>query len=316
MKLKFGILGAGHIAGKMAKTLDFLRDEVEPYAVASREFDRAEALRASCGFARAYGSYGELLADKAVDVIYVATPTHLHRDHALACVAAGKHVVCEKPFALSVAEAREVFDAARAGGVFVMEALWTRFQPAVRLIREVIDSGEIGEVRFAEGAFGLAISHKERIVRREMGGGAILDLGIYPLNFVDMFLGIGDDCAISPTVTRLESGADDQTALALRWPDGRMASVLCSATAAMGAWGRIAGTLGHIEVPALSRCEGFTVRKVPSNEERKVVCPFDFNGYEYEIRAAARAIGEGRLEPPEMPWAATLNILRVMEPLW
>lgn len=315
MKLSFGIIGAGHIATKMARTLDFLRDEIEPYAIASRDLSRAESLRAECGFAKAYGSYAEMLADPAVDVVYIGTPNHLHREHALACIAAGKHVICEKPFATTVADAKAVFDAAKAKGLFVMEALWTRFQPAVRLIRETIASGEIGEVRFAEAAFGLAISHKERVARKDMGGGAILDLGIYPLNFVAMHLGIGDDCHVHPVVTRLPSGADDQSTITLSWPDGRLATLLCSATAAMGAWGRIAGTLGCIEIPALTRCEGFSVRKIPSNETRSVSCPFDFNGYEYEVRAAAKAISSGKLEPDEMPWGETLKLLGIMEKL-
>lgn len=315
MKLSFGILGAGHIAAKMARTLDFLRGEVEPYAIASRDLSRAESLRAECGFAKAYGSYAEMLADPAVDVVYIATPNHLHCEQALACIAAGKHVICEKPFAITVAEAKEVFDAAKAKGLFVMEALWTRFQPAVQLIRETISSGEIGEVRYAEAAFGLAISHKERIVRKDMGGGAILDLGIYPLNFVAMHLDIGDDCKEHSVVTRLPSGADDQSAITLSWPNGRLASILCSATAAMGAWGRIAGTLGCIEVPALTWCEGFTVKTIRSNETRSVSCPFDFNGYEYEIRAAAKAISAGKLEPDEMPWSETLKLLGIMEKL-
>lgn len=315
MKLGFGILGAGHIAAKMARTLDFLRGEIEPRAIASRDLARAESLRAATGFATAYGSYAEMLADPLIDVVYIATPNHLHREHSLACIEAGKHIVCEKPFALNRAEAEEVFAAAGKRGVFAMEALWTRFQPAVRLIRDSIASGEIGDVRFAEAAFGLAISDKERVARVDMGGGAILDLGIYPLNFVDMFLGIGDDASVSQVTTRLPTGADDQSAISLSWPDGRVASVLCSATAAMGAWGRISGTRGSIEIPALTRCESFRVRKIPSNEIREVLCPFDCNGYEYEIRAAVRAIADGRSETIEMPWDATLRMAETMETL-
>lgn len=315
MRLRIGILGAGHIAAKMARTLNFLRGEMEPYAIASRDLARAEALRAATGFSRAYGSYGEMLADPRVDVVYIATPNHLHREHSLACIAAGKHIVCEKPFALTEADAREVFNEAEKRGVFAMEALWTRFQPAARLIREAIASGEIGEVRFASAAFGLAISGKERIAKVEMGGGAMLDLGIYPLNFADMFMGIDEECRVSSVSTSLPGGADDQSAVAISWPDGRLASVLCSATAAMGAWGRISGTRGSIEIPALTRCESFRVRKITSDEVREVHCPFDCNGYEYEMRAAAAAIAGGRRETSEMPWSATLRMARLLESL-
>lgn len=314
-KLNIGILGAGHIAAKMARTIDFLRAEINPFAIASRNLARAETMCSECGFQRAYGSYAEMLANPDLDLVYIATPNHLHRDHALQCIAAGKHVICEKPFALNCAEAQEVFDAAKAAGVFVMEALWTRFQPAVAAIRNVISSGEIGDVRFIEAAFGLAISHKERVARKEMGGGAILDLGIYPLNFAAMFMPVGSDCKISATTTRLPSGADDQSIISIQAPGGQLACILSSATAGMGAWGRIAGTRGYIAIPALTRCEKIIVHQVPSNEERIISLPFDFNGYEYEVRAAIRSIASGKLQPNEMPWSETVKMLGIMERL-
>ncbi len=312
-KLNFAILGAGHIAAKMARTLDFLRDEVNPYAVASREITRAEALRAESRFERAYGSYAEMLADPAVDVVYVATPNFFHHAQMLDCLAAGKHVICEKPFTLTVAEAEEVFAMAKARGLFVMEAMWTRFQPAVRLIREIIASGEIGKPRFLEACFGLAISHKERVKSPALGGGALLDLGIYPLNFAAMHFGLADVRRVHSAMTLSPEGVDDQSAITLEYTDGRMAVLTTSMTAACGAFGRISGTLGHIELPQLTRCESFTVRLVPSDKARVVQCPFDFNGYEYEVRAAVAAIRAGRLECDEMPWSETLAVTRVME---
>lgn len=312
-KLNFAILGAGHIAAKMARTLNFLRDEVNPYAVASRDLSRAEAIRAESRFDRAYGSYAEMLADPAVDVVYVATPNSFHCQQMKDCLAAGKHVLCEKPFTLTAAEAEEVFALAKARGLFVMEALWTRFQPAVRLIREVIASGEIGKPRFLEACFGLAISHKERVKDHALGGGALLDLGIYPLNFAAMHFGLADVRRIHSAMTLSPEGVDDQSAITLEYADGRMATLTTSMTAACGAFGRISGTLGHIELPQLTRCESFTVRLVPSDRARVIQCPFDFNGYEYEVRAVAAAIRAGSLECDGMPWAETLAVTRVME---
>ena len=314
-KLNFAILGAGHIAAKMARTLDFLREEVNPYAVASRDISRAEAIRTASRFARAYGSYAEMLADPAVDVVYVATPNSFHHAQMMDCLAAGKHVLCEKPFALSVAEAEEVFALARSRGLFVLEALWTRFQPAVRLIHDVIASGEIGTPRFLEACFGLAISHKERVKNPALGGGALLDLGIYPLNFAAMHFGLTDIRRIHSAATRLPEGVDDQSVTTLEYADGRLATLTTSVTAACGAFGRLSGTLGHIEVPQLTRGESFTVRLVPSDKARVVQCPFDFNGYEYEVRAAEAAIRAGRLECDEMPWKETLAVCGVMEGL-
>jgi predicted dehydrogenase len=312
-KLNFAILGAGHIAAKMARTLDFLREEITPYSVASRDISRAEAICAESRFERAYGSYAEMLADSAVDVVYIATPNSFHHAQMLDCLMAGKHVICEKPFTLTVAEAEEVFALARSRGLFVLEALWTRFQPAVRLIREVIASGEIGTPRFLEACFGLAISHKERVKNPALGGGALLDLGIYPLNFAAMHFGLADIRRIHSAATLSREGVDDQSTITLEYNDGRMAALTTSMTAACGAFGRISGTLGHIELAQLTRCESFTVRLVPSDKARVVQCPFDFNGYEYEVRAAAAAIRAGRLECDEMPWKETLAVCGVME---
>ena len=317
-ELRFAILGAGHIAGKMARTLAFLRNEVRPYAVASRDIGRARAIADESGFEKAYGSYEEMLADDAIDVVYVATPNNLHVEHALACLAHGKHVLCEKPFALTADDARRVFDEAKKRGLFVMEAMWTRFHPAARLIDDVIAYGEIGTPRYLQATFGLAISGKERVVRPELGGGALLDLGIYPLNFAAMHFGLPDMSrteAMTSAATLLETGVDDQSTITFDYGDGRIASLSTSITAGMGAYGRIAGTLGCIEVPALTRCEGFIVRSVPSGDERRVECPFDFNGYEYEVRAVAKAISEGCVECPEMPWSETIALAGVMEAL-
>ncbi len=314
-KLNFALLGAGHIAAKMARTLDFLRDEVRPYAVASRDLARAEAIRSLSRFDRAYGSYAEMLADPTVDVVYVATPNSCHYQQMKDCLAAGKHVLCEKPFTLTVAEAEEVFALARSRGLFVMEALWTRFQPCVRRIREIIDSGEIGTPRFLQASFGLAISHKERVKSPALGGGALLDLGIYPLNFAAMHFGLADISRVSSCATLSPEGVDDQSTITLEYADGRMASLTTSMTAAYGASGRIAGTRGFIDLPRLTTCQSFIVRQVPSDAERVVDVPFDFNGYEYEVRAVAAAIRAGRLECAEMPPSETIAITRLMENL-
>lgn len=314
-KLNFALLGAGHISGKMARTLDYLRGEVRPYAVASRDLARAESLRAKWNFDRAYGSYAEMLADPAVDVVYIGTPNSCHHRQMKDCLAAGKHVLCEKPFTLTADEAEEVFALARARGLFVMEALWTRFQPAARLVREVIASGEIGTPRFLQASFGLAISQKERVKQPSLGGGALLDLGIYPINFAAMHFGLAGIRKISSSATLSPEGVDDQSAITFEYVDGRMASLTTSMTAAYGATGRIAGTLGCIDLPMLTMCQSFTVRQIPSLEERCVETPFECNGYEYEVRAVADAIRAGRLECAEMPWGETLAITRIMENL-
>lgn len=314
--LRFGLLGAGHIAGKMGKTLAFLAKEgcVETYAVASRDLAKSEKLRAEHGFAKAFGSYEEMLADGNVDAVYVATPNSLHASQVKMCLAAGKHVLCEKPFTLKTSEAAELFAEAKSRGLFLMEALWTRFMPAVGLIRDVIASGEIGEPRFLNGIFALDLAWKDRVTDPKLGGGALLDLGIYPINFADMFFGLAG-AEVSSAAVLSPEGVDDQSVITLKYPDGRMASLSTSMTAAYGTTSRIAGTKGCIDMPMLTTCQEFTVKVGRDGAERKVACPFDCNGYEYEVRAMAEAIRQGRTECNEMPPSKTLEITAFMEKL-
>lgn len=315
-KLNFAILGAGHIAAKTAAVLDYLRHELNPYAVASRDMEKASKLKDAFTFEKAYGSYGEMLADNKVDVVYIATPNTLHYDQMKMCLAAGKHIICEKPFTMKAAEAEEIFTIAMEKKLFVLEAVWTRFQPAVRQIHEVIASGEIGEPRFIQASFGLAIGHKERIRKPELGGGALYDLGIYAINFAAMYFGLNGIKKIDSSATLTKDGVDDQSTITITYEDGRMASLTTSMTAAYGTSGRIAGTLGHINTPELTQCRSFTIRKIPSNEVREINCDFDFNGYEYEFQAAVKAISNGKLECAEMPWKETIAITKMMEKLY
>jgi len=304
--LRVSILGAGHIAGKTAAALAFLRGrgEIATRAVASRDPARAAALAARHGFETSFGSYEALAADPGTDLVYVATPNTLHAEHALLCLRAGKHVLCEKPFAENGPRAVAVLDFARERGLFCGEAMWLRFLPA----------GRIGAQRLIEAVFEVPVSEKERIREPALGGGALLDLGVYPIAFA--LLHFGEDFAdATGRATLLPTGVDDQSAFSLGWADGRIAACACSATAAGGAGARIVGTTGSIEVPQLVRCEGFRVVPFGGGEPEDLRFPFDCNGYEYEFRAAARAIAAGLPECPEAPHSATLAALRAMDAL-
>ncbi len=314
MKLNFAILGAGHIAQKMAGTVDFLRSEINPYAIASRDIEKAEALRAKADFQTAYGSYEEMLGDGNVDLVYIATPNSHHYAHTKAALSAGKHVICEKPFTLTVNEAGELFHIAKEKGLFLTEALWTRFQPGAREIRDVVKSGEIGDVRFVYANFSLAIDKKERLNKPELGGGALLDLGIYPITLTDIFLGL-DYTRMTSHATITPGGVDDQSCVTLEYANGAMASVITSMSAAYGSSAYIAGTEGSIDIPYVTMLNTFTIRKGPENNWRKVSVPFDYNGYEYEVRAAIKAINNGSSECEECPWQTTLKITGFMEKL-
>ena len=311
--IRIALLGAGHISGKMGATLAAIRDEVVPYAVASRDLAKARALADLHGFERAYGSYGEMLADPAVDLVYIGTPNSHHYEHVRLCLEHGKHVLCEKPFTANAAQAEALFAMARERGLFLQEAIWTRFLPSMRLVREAIAAGEIGRPRFLEAAFSIPIAQKERVLRPELGGGALLDLGIYPLTFALMLFG-EDYAKLSGSAVLAPTGVDEQETFTLEYADGRMATLTSSFSAFAGAFGRVSGTAGRIEIDVLVRCEGFRIVK-PDGSVRTVPCPFEHTGYEYEVRAAAAAIAAGHTECDEAPAQSTLFTLHTMDAL-
>ena len=312
---RFSILGPGHIAEKVATAAASLRGRgLTLRAVASRDQGRAEPFARRFGFERAFGSYEALAADPETDLVYVATPNTLHARHVQLCLQAGKHVICEKPFADNEHDAAAVFALARSLGLFCCEAMWMRFLPAHRRVRELVASGAIGEPRLLQASFAVPVSGKERLIRPELGGGALLDLGIYPVAFALMQFGLDfeeTDGVSLPAPT----GVDDQTSFSMRWADGRLASLSCSMTAADGAWGRVAGTTGRIELPQLTRCERIALVRHSDGSTETMDFPFDCNGYEYELASAASAVAAGLVEPPEMPHAATLAALRVCDAL-
>lgn len=311
--LRFGILGAGNIASKMAATLDFLREELIPYAISARNLDRAEALRQKFNFKKSYGSYEEMLQDPNVDVVYISTTNPMHYEHAKASLLAGKHIICEKPFTVTTEQAIEIFDIAKANNLFALEAVWTRFQPYVKMMKDIIASGEIGAPRFIQATFALQMSTKERIVE-PTAGGALLDLGIYPIHFASLFLG-HEYTRLTSHSTKAPSGVDDQSTITLEYGDGSIADLSTSMTASYGTTARIAGTKGSIDFPMLTLGQAFTVKSPESPAGRVVPCPFDFSGYEYEIRAAIKAINEGKCECAECTWKDTIAVTRLMEKL-
>ncbi|MBQ3811448.1 MAG: Gfo/Idh/MocA family oxidoreductase, partial [Kiritimatiellae bacterium] len=283
-------------------------------AVASRDPARAAALAGRFGFARSFGSYLELAEDPATDLVYVATPNTFHAEHARLCLEHGKHVLCEKPFTANAREAESVLALAAERGLFCGEAMWMRFLPASRAIGETLRAGRIGEPRMIEAVFEVPVSDKARIREPALGGGALLDLGVYPLAFALLHFGT-DYTDVTGRATLLPTGVDDQAAFSLAWANGRIAALACSATAAGGADGRIVGTTGCIDVPLLVRCEGFRISPFGGGAPEDVACPFECNGYEYELRAAARAVENGLAECPEAPHEATLAAMRAMDAL-
>ena len=308
----WGIVGPGRIAENVVR--DFAHVEgAEVVAVGSRSADRARAFADRHGIARAHGSYAELLADAGVDVLYLATPHPQHHAIALAGLAAGKALLVEKSFTATAAGTQEVVEAARSGGHFVMEAMWTRFQPAVVALRELIADGAIGEVRSVQADLGVAreFDPADRLFAAELGGGALLDLGVYVVSFAQMLLGTPD--TVRATGSTFPTGVDAEAALLLGWDDGRAATLLASLRHALPGQARVFGTAGWIDVlPRFHHPQTLVLHRAGAEPE-EITRPQTGAGYAHELAEVTRGVREGLGESPVMPLADTLAVMQVLE---
>lgn len=311
--LRWGIAGTGRIVESVLADLKLIPDEVHLQAIASRTQARADQMATEHGFTTAHGSYQALVDDPEVDAIYIATTHPRHKSIALAAIAAGKPLLVEKAFTATLAGAQEVIDAARAAGVFVMEAMWTRFQPAVRALHEVIDSGELGEVRSVQGdlcAF-RPYDTNDRIFDLSEGGGTVLDLGVYPLSFAQDFL--GDAVQMTVHGTTFENGADAELGMLISYDQARFAT-LAAALRTPGP-GRmvVLGTKGWAEVPPRFHHPASLIVHPLGGESRELVPEVVGKGYGYEFEEVNRCLRAGLTESEFMPLDDTLEVMRLMQ---
>ena len=294
LKVNVAILGAGRIAHAMATTLVKMAADpryanlVAPYAVAARDGERAAAFAAQYGFPVSYGSYEELLADPQVDLVYIATPHSLHAEQGIMCLQAGKNILVEKSFTANAAQARELLAVAEASGLLCTEAIWTRYMPSRRMIDDIVASGVIGEVKMVDANLCYPVSGKARMTDPMLAGGALLDVGVYPLNFIDMVLG---PRPIDRIVTSMTP------------------SMLVSSDRGGYVW----GTDGYIVCQNINNVEGIDVY----NNDHALMAhhdvPTQLTGYEYQVADAANAILDGLTECAAMPHADTVRIMELMD---
>lgn len=316
--IRWGFVGPGRIAAGAAQSLP-LSDGGVLHAVASRSLDRAQAFAGTHGATVAYGSYGALLADPDVDAVYVATPHRQHHAIALAAIEAGKHVLVEKAFTCTVAGAREVVRAAADAGVFCMEAMWTRFQPAIVRMRELIDAGAIGEIRTVRADLGLRkpFDPNDRLWDPAQGGGALLDLGVYPVSFVQSVLGGAAD-AVDVAGTVAPNGVDAEASILWRAGDGRAGFAQCSLRSPLPGVAGAFGTEGWIEVPARFHHPG-AIRLHPVGGDGRAAPPQTITappvgaGYVHEFDEVHRCLAAGLTESPTMPLDDTIAVMQVLE---
>ena len=311
--MKIGILGAGNISRKVAPALVAL-PEITCWAVASQTPGKAEAFAEEFGFEKAYTSYEQMLCDPEVELVYVATPHSHHYAHMMLCLEHGKHVICEKAFTLNARQAREIFATAKARGLYVAEAIWTRYMPSRKMIQDVLDSGVIGRPNTLTANLSYVIAGVRRIYDPALAGGALLDIGIYGLNFALMHFG-SDIARVDSSVAKMDSGVDGMETITLYYQDGRMAVLTHSVYCRSDRMGIIHGDKGYLVVENINNPQSIQVFDGNDQLLARYTVPEQVNGYEYEFREAARCIAEGKLEPDSMPHADTLAVMEMMDSL-
>jgi predicted dehydrogenase len=310
--IRWGILGAGGIAATVSADIAGTPGN-ELAAVAARDGDRAAAFAARHGVARSHGSYAELVADPEVDVVYVATTHAQHRDNALQALRAGKPVLVEKAFTLNAAQAREVVAEARRQQLFCMEAMWMRVHPLIRRTVELLEQGAIGDVVGVRADLSKHFPYDPagRLYDLAVGGGALLDLGVYPVTFAWMMLGRPEAQAVTGALA--PTGADLTAALQWSYPDGRVAQIYCSAAGYSPYAGLITGTDGWLRLD--TRVHHPSTITVHNSAGEQVIDepPSAGNGYRYQVAEVARCLRAGLLESPFVPLDETVGILELLD---
>ena len=310
--LGWGLIGTGGIAETFAADLRFT-DSGRVAAVGSRRMDTADRFADRFDIPNRHPSYEELVADPAVDVVYVATPHPLHHGGALLALRAGKPVLVEKPFTMNAAEAQELVTTARGEGLFLMEAMWTRFLPHIAQIRRLLAEGALGEIVTVTADHGQWFPKERdfRLFAPELGGGALLDLGVYPVSFASMVLGTPDRIVsfIDPAFT----GVDGQTSMLFGYPSGAQAVLTCTLSAKSPTCAAIVGSDARIEIDGdfyaptsftlIPRAGARTRFEAPAHEGR---------GLWHQADEVARCLREGLLESPFMPLDESVSIMQTM----
>ena len=309
---RWGILGTGLIATAFVEDLKRAMGH-SVVAVGSRTLSKAQKFVLNISGAAAYGSYQDLVNDSKVDAIYVATPHPMHEEHALLALNAGKPVLCEKPFSISAAQAQSMIDAATRNNVALLEAMWTRYLPHIAKLREILTSGVLGEIQTVEADHGqrLADQNIARLVDPSLGGGALLDLGIYPISFAHLILGA--PTGITARAVMTDRGVDAQTSAIFDYANGAQAVINTTMIAQTPCRAVVSGLLGRLEIDRIFYNPA-TMRVVLS-DGTVTEYPNTYVGYGLREQAIemARVVRAGSLESPLMPWSETIAVMKTMD---
>ena len=310
--IRWGILSTGRIASVFAGELSLL-PEAELVAVGSRSGDSARRFAQEFNVSRTHDSYAALANDPDVDVIYVATPHPMHKDNCLLCLQAGKAVLCEKPFTINAGEAAEVIELAQEKQLFLMEAMFTRFTPALVKARQLLDENAIGDVLAMSADFAgrAAFDPQSRLFAKELGGGALLDLGVYTVSLASMVFGAPS--RITSMAHLGETGVDEQAAIVLGYDDGAMATLFTSLRVGTPNEVIISGATGRIKLHTpIFRPQRLTL-SLDGKDDEDIDAPYVGDAYSYEAAEVMKCLGEGKLQSEIMPLEETLEIMRTMD---
>lgn len=310
--LRWGILATGYIADAFTQDLRTAGRTVT--AVGSRRPDAAREFAARFDIPHAHGSYEALVADPAVDIVYVASPHSHHREHAILALEAGKHVLIEKAVTLDADEATAIRDVAAARGLLAMEAMWTRYLPHMVRIRELIASGALGELRtvVADHTQKISADPAHRLNALELGGGALLDLGIYPVSFAVDILGPVTQALATGRLG--ETGADTEVAIALAHESGAVSSLATSSRAAGPNVAHIVGTEARIDIDQVWYSPTtFRLTATDGTVLEEYVSQVEGRGMQYQALYAERLIADGRTDSDLLPWNESVAIMRTLD---
>jgi dihydrodiol dehydrogenase / D-xylose 1-dehydrogenase (NADP) len=311
--LRWGIISTGGIANKFAEAVANV-EGTEVLGVGSRTQERARNFAGRHAIPRPYGSYEELVNDRDIDAIYIATPHPLHMDNTLMALEAGKHVLVEKPFAINARQAQRMVEKAREKGLFLMEAMWTRFLPTAVKVRELVQAGHIGPLRWVRASLGFMAEYEPqgRLFNLQLGGGSLLDVGIYPVSYAAMLLGTEPE-SVNSDVHIGATGVDEMFVATLRYPGGKLAQLSGALRLTLHRDAVVFGESGRLYVqPSFMKSEAIQ-HFVDYEACESWHLPIQGNGFEYQVREVVQRVAAGELESPVMSWDDTVNIMRILD---
>ncbi len=311
-RYKWGILAPGKMSAKFTKGLKLLKN-AELYAVGSRDLERAILFASDYGFKKYYGSYEELAADPALEVVYIASPHSCHHDHTMLCLRNRKHVICEKAFAINTKEVKEMIGEAKKQNVFLMEALWPPFQPFYKKANEIIKSGVLGKIVHLDGYFSFMPPYDpdDRKFSIALGGGSLLDIGIYPVIDALTFLGVPSE--VKATAIFGDTGSEESLSVIFSYKDDRMASLYSSFRTNIGIGCEIYCEKGNLIVTRGRDMNQKVILELHGSEKQEFFFSPPALGYHWEAEEVMRCLDEGRTESPVVPLSFSLDLIKTLD---